>query len=46
MAFIWGLWCATEDISEDMVVVAAESSIMEIWQYWTEGGDWGIAALL
>ena len=40
MAFIWGLWCATEAIPEDMVVKRhPESSIMEFWQYWTEGGD-------
>ena len=31
MAFIGGLWCAAEDIPEDMVVKRqSESSIMEI----------------
>ena len=38
MAFIWGLWCATEDIPEN-TLRQPESSIMEIWQYWIEGGD-------
>ena len=47
MAFIRGLSFATEDIAEDMLVKRQpESSIMEIWQYWTEGGGQDIAALL
>ena len=40
MAFIWGLSCAAEDVPEACNYLRQpESSIMDIWQYWTEGGD-------
>ena len=37
--YMW-IMCDTEDIPEDVRRVRRQSGIMEIWQYWTEVGDY------
>ena len=37
--YMW-IMCDTEDIPEDVRRVRRRSGIMEIWQYWTEVGDY------